>query len=109
MTEISLREYVEQWIRGHEQIHAAEGKAVDAALSSANEKAERHNDLIRASERKEATFITHGQFEASLKPISAFIATQQGAKQSSLDMRSLIISGLSLLIAMTSLAALALK
>jgi hypothetical protein len=106
VTDISLREYIEQWIRGHEQIHQSEGKAIDAALAAANEKAERHNDLIHASERKEATYITQGQFDASMKPFANFMASQQGVRQGSLDTRSLMVSGLSMLIALTSLVAL---
>jgi hypothetical protein len=106
MTEITLREYVEQWIRGHQQIHEAEGKAIDAALEAANEKAKSHNDLIHAGERKEATYITHGQFEASLQPIRDYMASQQGARQGSVDTRSFAFAGLSLLVALSTLIAL---
>jgi hypothetical protein len=106
VTDITLKEYVEQWIRGHEKIHEAQGKALDAALESANEKAERHNDLIHASERKEASYITRGQFDAQLKPITDFIASQQGARQGSADARNFGFSIASIFVSLSSLIAL---
>lgn len=46
-----------------EAIREAAQLAVDKALIAQKELAEKHNDLIRSSERKEATYVTKGELE----------------------------------------------
>jgi len=48
-----------------EAILAEKDKAIDAALSSAKELADKHNDLIHAAERRDALYVTKEQLDAA--------------------------------------------
>lgn len=54
MNDVPLREHLEA-------LREADQRAHDAAFEAAKEKAERHNELIAAMERQQATFVTKDQ------------------------------------------------
>ena len=63
MPDVPLRQFIEQWQHGHEQIHDEQRRALDAAFEAAAEKSARHNDLIHAMDRQSATFLSRLEYD----------------------------------------------
>lgn len=71
---VSLREHLEA-------LREADLRAVQAAFEAAKEKSAMHNDLIRAMERQQDTFVTKGTIYAAViaaVAVASLVATLLG-------------------------------
>lgn len=71
MTEVSLREYFEQWQRSHEHEHALADRALTLAATLAESNKAAANEWRSAMTDRERTFLSKGEAEAEYASMRA--------------------------------------